>query len=116
MLERLTPHISVGGYFVLDDVYAWSGAKNAYIDFFQVDLQWLQEQPLKACWTRITDRTHQPRAFRLALEVRAVAQAMPMEFLQQQQQVMNNNVNNKESTVSSPSSSTLPACMPPNHS
>jgi Macrocin-O-methyltransferase (TylF) len=41
MLKRLTPHLSVGGYIVLDDAYSWSGARDAYIDFFNINAKWL---------------------------------------------------------------------------
>ncbi len=77
MLERLSPHLSDGGYFVLDDVYMWSGAKAAYIDFFQVDLEWLQTLiPKKECWTTVTCTNGKERYFRLALEIRAIAQVV----------------------------------------
>ncbi len=69
------PYLSDGGYFVLDDVYTWSGAKTAYIDFFQVDLKWLQTLiPKKQCWTKVTDNNGREWYFRVALAVRAIAQ------------------------------------------
>lgn len=67
--------MSDGGYLVLDDVYEWSGAKNAFIDFFQVDLEWLQSlNSEKHCWTTVTEKTGTKRYFRVALTVRAIAQ------------------------------------------
>ena len=92
MLERLTPFLSDHGYFVLDDVYTWSGAQSAYCDYFQVNLEWLKTvPPEKECWTTVTMKTNPPnqgkhlkqeqssqqpqqRYFRVALKVRAVAQ------------------------------------------
>lgn len=92
MLERLTPYLSESGYFVLDDVYTWSGAQSAYSDYFQVNLEWLKiSNPEKQCWTVVTLKNHpsqqqqqkqqqqqqqilQQRYFRVALNVRAIAQ------------------------------------------
>lgn len=71
MLQRLSPHLVEGGYFVLDDVYQWSGAKNAFQDFFDFDLVWLDEQANKKCLSLVKDRM-----FLVALEIRATAQAL----------------------------------------
>ena len=49
MLERISPFLSVGGYFVLDDVFHWSGAKTAFTDYFDLDVEWLQQQEPKEC-------------------------------------------------------------------
>jgi Macrocin-O-methyltransferase (TylF) len=44
MLERVQPVLSVGGYVLLDDVEAWSGAREAFGDFFDVDVDlWLNQ-------------------------------------------------------------------------
>jgi asparagine synthase (glutamine-hydrolysing) len=44
MLERVQPVLSVGGYVLLDDVEAWSGAREAFGDFFDVDVHlWLNQ-------------------------------------------------------------------------
>lgn len=71
MLQRLSPHLVDGGYFVLDDVYQWSGAKNAFQDFFEFDLVWLDQQANKKCLSLVNDRM-----FLVALEIRATAQAL----------------------------------------
>jgi hypothetical protein len=71
MLQRMSPHLVEGGYFVLDDVYNWSGAKNAFQDFFAFDLKWLEEQANKQCVSSV----HQ-RMFLVALEARATARAL----------------------------------------
>jgi hypothetical protein len=115
MLERISPFLSKGGYFVLDDVYQWSGAKNAYIDYFQVDLNWLQEQqqqtattstatattPKKpSCWTMVKDKkTGVERYYRLVLDLRATAQAISAATAMQLPLL--------------PDSSSVPRCVPP---
>ena len=80
MLERLSPYISIGGYFVLDDVEEWSGAKNAFQDFFQVDLDWLKKHRTKTCQAAsvATESNGDSRTkyYRLAIEVRVMAQAL----------------------------------------
>ena len=44
MLERIHPVLSIGGYFVLDDVQEWSGARDAFRDFFDVDVNsWMTQ-------------------------------------------------------------------------
>lgn len=80
MLERLSPHLSKGGYFVLDDVYQWSGSKNAYVDFFGVNFDWLQNENLEQeCWTVVTFPDGKKSYFRLILDVRAIAQVIDRE-------------------------------------
>ena len=80
MLERLSPYISTGGYFILDDVYDWSGAKNAFQDFFHVDLKLLEKNPTKTCQaasvTRDENGDSHMKYYRVAMEVRAMAQAL----------------------------------------
>ena len=44
MLERIEPFLQPGGYFVLDDVYNFSGASTAFEDFFQIDVNALRLQ------------------------------------------------------------------------
>ena len=38
VLKRVAPYLSIGGYFVLDDVYDYSGAQDAYTQTF---LTWI---------------------------------------------------------------------------
>jgi hypothetical protein len=71
MLKRISPNLSVGGYFILDDVLAWSGATKAYIDFFDVDLDWLQKRSEKKCFT-----TRDGKNYRVFLEQKAGAQVL----------------------------------------
>jgi hypothetical protein len=77
MLQRISPHLSTGGYFVLDDVYQWSGAKNAYLDYFGVKYEWLEQYVDQAgCWTVVRYPDGTQGYFRLMLDVRAFAQAI----------------------------------------
>jgi Macrocin-O-methyltransferase (TylF) len=79
MLERLSPYLSSGGYFILDDVYSWSGAKNAFQDFFHVDLKILQLQTDKTCQATVTTTVNgksNTRYYLVAMEIRAMAQAL----------------------------------------
>jgi hypothetical protein len=59
----------------LDDVYYWSGAKNAYADYFLVRYEWLENLE-QGCWTVVTCADGSKRYFRLMLGVRATAQAI----------------------------------------
>lgn len=34
---------------MLDDVFDWSGAKTAFTDYFDLDVEWLQQQEPKEC-------------------------------------------------------------------
>jgi hypothetical protein len=71
MLERIAPYLSIGGYFVLDDVFAWSGARDAFSDFFGVDVEWLKQQPNKSCYA---EKAGKP--FKVFLVERASAQVL----------------------------------------
>jgi hypothetical protein len=71
MLKRLSPYLSIGGYFVLDDVYDYSGARDAYSDFFDVDYKWLQGQKAKECFT-----TRNGKHYRVKLDKRGLAQVL----------------------------------------
>ena len=74
MLERLTPFLSDRGYFVLDDVYTWSGAQSAYSDYFQVNLDWLHTiMPEKHCWTSVTLKNHAPEIKPLAVSTKVAS-------------------------------------------
>jgi hypothetical protein len=72
MLDRISPYLSVGGYFVLDDVFDWSGARAAFSDFFGVNVEWLQHQPQKSCYTETAGKH-----FRVFLAEKASAQVLP---------------------------------------
>ena len=77
MLQRISPHLSIGGYFVLDDAYNWSGAKNAYLDYFGVRFEWLEQyRDHGGCWTVVTYPEGKKGYFRLMLDVRVFAQAI----------------------------------------
>ena len=64
----------------MDDVYEWSGAKNAFQDFFQVDLKWLEKHRTNMCQaasvTREENGDSRTKYYRVAIEVRAMAQAL----------------------------------------
>ena len=61
----------------MDDVYQWSGAKNAYLDYFGVKYEWLEQYVDQAgCWTVVTYPDGTQGYFRLMLDVRAFAQAL----------------------------------------
>ena len=61
----------------MDDVYQWSGAKNAYLDYFGVKYEWLEQYVDQAgCWTVVTYPDGSQGYFRLMLDVRAFAQAI----------------------------------------
>jgi hypothetical protein len=81
MLKRITPFLSEGGYFVLDDVYFWSGAKNAFIDYFNVNLEWLDTQRNKECVSTVGNAFDQSHAvFRIKKDIRVVAQRLPSKY------------------------------------
>jgi hypothetical protein len=71
ILKRVAPYLSIGGYFVLDDVYDYSGARDAYSDFFDVDYKWLKGQESKECFT-----TKNGKHYRLKLGKRGLAQVL----------------------------------------
>jgi hypothetical protein len=71
MLKRLAPYLSIGGCFVLDDVYDYSGAQDAYSDFFDVDCNWLKGQESKECFTAKNGKHH-----RVKLDQRGLAQVL----------------------------------------
>ena len=64
----------------MDDVYDWSGAKNAFQDFFHVDLKLLNKHPTKMCQAASVARDEKgdshTKYYRVAMEVRAMAQAL----------------------------------------
>lgn len=76
VLKRISPHLSVGGYFILDDVFSWSGATKAYSDFFDVDLNWLQKQEGKKCYTTVG-----AKKYLVFLEKKAGAQVLDHDDL-----------------------------------
>lgn len=63
----------------MDDVYDWSGAKNAFQDYFHVDLTILQERPNKTCQATVKQDVNgqsRTRYYRVAMEARVMAQAL----------------------------------------
>jgi len=76
MLERLAPHISIGGYFVLDDAYIWSGARDAYVDFFSVKYEWVEAVKEEGCTTTVTYSDGTVLHFLLKFDARAYAKAI----------------------------------------
>lgn len=76
MLRRLAPFFSVGAYVVLDDAFTYSGARQAFVDFFQIE--W--EATLSAdseCWTTSMDHaTDGYKKYRIILKHRAMAQVL----------------------------------------
>lgn len=76
MLERISPFLSIGGYFVLDDVFHWSGAKIAFTEYFDLDLDWLQQQESKEC---VRKRDEDGKRYLLFIRERAGAQLLGSE-------------------------------------
>lgn len=71
--------MSVGGYVILDDAFHYSGARNALIDFFQIDMKKIMsaESTARECWTTSIDHaTDGHKRYRLILETRAQAQVI----------------------------------------